>query len=641
MPAIAKCTAARSPSTMDRGIAEALLIIGPIVAGAVAAMWPCIDNSFSHVDDFINFRDNGRFIGLGLPQLAWAWRSMLLGVYQPIGWMFLSAQSSVWGIDPHGYHAVSVVLHAANAVALYYLTRSLLWRCIPGFGSSPVERLAAAASATLFAVHPLRVEVVAWASCQSYLLCAFFGQCSVLFYLGSHRLAPSKRASPALFASFGCFCAALLCKAPAVALPAVLVLLDIYPLRRLGGADGWFRSAEARRAWVEKVPYFALGIPLALFASQIRTNAGVMPPPPSFAGPLARIEHAAHSVSFYAWKTIRPFDLVCHYEVPNWATPASAFLLANLAAVSALTAFFVLGRRSRPGLLAAWVGYLLLLAPNSGLVPFGNYFAADRYSYLPMMAWAPPVAASLAAVWRSRPRIMKGVVAFGVSVALLSWIVLSRDQCRPWYDQESLWRHALAQGPGSNWVVHNNLGTVLFARGSSLEEALAHYTEAARLNPNDMVLINRAHTLSELKRADEAVEQYRAVIDREPGSADLRIGFARLLAIHGRQDDAIVQYLAAIEIDPDAMDARLGLARSLLECGKIAEAVRQLQEASRRAPGLTDIHVQLGSALALGGESDQAANQFREALKIDPQHAGARVALDRLKRTINSSRADY
>jgi tetratricopeptide (TPR) repeat protein len=287
------------------------------------------------------------------------------------------------------------------------------------------------------------------------------------------------------------------------------------------------------------------------------------------------------------------------------------------------------------------VGYLLLLAPNSGLVPFGNFFAADRYSYLPMMAWAPPVAASLAAVWRGRPRIMKGVVAFGVSVALLSGIVLSREQCRPWYDQESLWRHALAQGPVPSWNAHNNLGTVLLVRPSDREEALAHYTEAARLNPNNMVLLNRAQALSALERADEAVAQGRVVIDREPRSAHLRLGFARLLAKHGRQDDAIVQYLAAVRIEPNALDARIELARSLLACGKIAEAVRQLQEASRRAPGLPDIRFQLGSALALGGEPEQAAIQFREALRIDPQHAGARVALERLKRPINASRADY
>jgi hypothetical protein len=123
----------------------ALLTIGPIVAGAVVAMWPCVENLFSHFDDFMNFENNDRFIGLGLPQVAWAWKSTLLGVYQPISWMFLSAQSSVWGVDPHGYHAVSVVLHAANAVALYYLTLSLLGRCIPGFGSSLVDRIASAA----------------------------------------------------------------------------------------------------------------------------------------------------------------------------------------------------------------------------------------------------------------------------------------------------------------------------------------------------------------------------------------------------------------------------------------------------------------------------------------------------------------
>jgi hypothetical protein len=196
---------------------------------AVAAFFPVLRNGFIETwDDQANILENDGYRGLGWAQIQWAWTNHLVGVYQPLGWMILSLQYVLWKLDPWGYHLTSLLFHAANTVVLYFLTLTLLSRCLPDV--SEKARLAFAVSCglavALFAVHPLRTEVVAWVSCQTYLPCALFALLTVLAYLRACRPGPSRRAAW-LIGALLLFSAALLSKAPAVTLPAVLLLLDI------------------------------------------------------------------------------------------------------------------------------------------------------------------------------------------------------------------------------------------------------------------------------------------------------------------------------------------------------------------------------------------------------------------------------
>jgi protein O-mannosyl-transferase len=149
------------------------LAAGSLVLLAIVAFAPAFSNGFVHLDDEASILKNPHFQGLGWAQLAWAWRTHLLGVYHPLAWMLLSAQSATWGLDPTGYHVVSVVLHGVVTAMLFLVIARLLARARTDLPSS--DRLLGAASATaLFAVHPLRSEVVAWTSCHHYLPSAFF-----------------------------------------------------------------------------------------------------------------------------------------------------------------------------------------------------------------------------------------------------------------------------------------------------------------------------------------------------------------------------------------------------------------------------------------------------------------------------------
>jgi tetratricopeptide (TPR) repeat protein len=468
------------------------LVAVALVLLVVAAFSPALANGFIDWDDEPNFLRNSQYRGLGWPQVQWAWTTFLLGVYQPLAWLLLEAQYVLWGLDPRGYHLTSLLLHAANAVVVYALTATLLARCRPDiFLERPWARAVGAGSATaLFAVHPLRVEPVAWASCQPYLPCTLFALLAVLAYLRAVGDGPSPRRGW-LAGSLALFAAAMLCKAAAVGLPAVLVILDVYPLRRLGGGPGRWLGPSARRVWLEKLPFVALSLVFMGLAVAAKADARtlVLQEPDGFH---ARMARACFGTWFYLVKTAIPQDITAFYPLParfdRYAPPFSLSVLATLAVSVGLLAL----RRRRPGLLAAWLSYLVLLAPSSGLVRIGNQIAADRYSYLAMAGLVVLAAAGLGLIWASSRRGRAvAIIAVGVAVPVLA--VLTWGQCQVWRTSATLWSHVLDHG-GASPTAHGGLGLALFNRGR-YEEAMAHFDAAVRLGPNDPTGHNNRATL--------------------------------------------------------------------------------------------------------------------------------------------------
>ncbi len=237
------------------------LVAIPLALFVIYAFSPALNNGFVDWDDIPNFLGNPYFHGLGAAQVKWAWTTFWLGVYQPLAWLLFEAQYVFCQLDPRGYHLTSLLLQVANAVVLYVLTVALLVRCrTDSCLESPWTCCLSAGLATaLFAVHPLRVEAVAWASCQPYLPCILFSMLAVLAYLRAFPMDSSPRWGW-LVGSFLLFVAALLFKALAVSLPAVLLILDVYPLRRFRDGTGRWFGASARRALLEKVPFVMVSL---------------------------------------------------------------------------------------------------------------------------------------------------------------------------------------------------------------------------------------------------------------------------------------------------------------------------------------------------------------------------------------------
>ncbi len=405
-----------SPPDWDR---RTWLVAIPVALIVLYAFIPILNNGFvDGWDDDPNFRDNPYFRGLGAAQVKWAWTTFWVGVYQPLAWLLFEVQYSLCELDPWGYHLTSVLLQVANAVVLYVLTVALLVRCrTDACLESPwTYSLSAGLATALFAVHPLRVEAVAWASCQPYLPCAMFSMLSVLAYL---RAFP-KDSSPRwrwLVGSFLLFVAALLFKAVAVSLPAVLLILDVYPLRRLPDGTGRWFGASARKALLEKVPFVATSLLFMRLAIAAKPNPRF---PVENYDASQGIAQACYGTWFYILKTVVPLDLIVFWQLPhelNWfALRYSLSILATLAISAGL--FFL--RRRWPGLLAAWLSYLVILVPNSGIIRISDQIAADRYCYTSMLGFVMPAAAGFCWLWRMFSRwrpCAVGIIAIGLGGA--------------------------------------------------------------------------------------------------------------------------------------------------------------------------------------------------------------------------------
>ena len=350
--------------------------------------------------------------------------------------------------------------------------------------SPGIVSLGAAVAALFFAVHPLRVESVAWITERRDLTSGLF------FLLDDPRVPESPRAAPRGDDRAGAgprwapAALALASKSIVMGLPLVLLILDIYPLGRLGPRvrDWW--SRQARRVWLEKIPFALLAVAAAATAYLVQRSTGYSDPDRTRPAGSAWSRTTCGSTSGRrryrsTWAPI--------YELPTRVNPLELPYLLSAAGALAITATVWLLRRRWPAGLAIWAFYLVMLAPVAGFVHTGNHLGADRNTYVSGMGFALLVggaAAALVLAWRRgtlRPPIT--ALALGVMAIWLGGLALSaRAQSSVWHDSETLWRYAIAVDPGCA-ICHHNLGIILGRRGDRTE-AQALLERAIALRPD-------------------------------------------------------------------------------------------------------------------------------------------------------------
>src|SRR2546427_3152128 len=374
----------------------------------LTAFVPTLQNQFVAWDDDKNFLDNPRYRGLGWAHLRWMFTAFHLGHYIPLTWVTFGMDHLLWGMKPVGYHLTSLLLHAANAVLFFSLVRRILTLDRP----SAAERdhalvVSAGFAALVFAIHPLRVESVAWVTERRDVLSGLFYLVTILEYLRACE--PEKRGRWWYWLSVVTFVCALLSKSMVVNLPVVLLILDVYPLRRLGGAIGWW-SEPARRVYVEKIPFVLLAAAasaiafMAQFSAQTAASLAQL-------SVLGRLAVSAYGLSFYLGKVVVPVNLSPLYELPPTVNPGAMPFILSYGLVLATTAIVLALRRRVPGLLAAWLAYIVVLSPVLGIFQSGPQLAADRYSYLAGLGWAILAGAGLLSYWRRPPLLFTGLSA--------------------------------------------------------------------------------------------------------------------------------------------------------------------------------------------------------------------------------------
>ena len=580
--------------------------------------------------------------GLTLGGVVWAFTHTQIGHWDPLTTLSHMLVSQICGLAPGGHHWGNVLLHGMGAILLFLV----LWRMTSALWRS-------AFVAAVFAIHPLRVESVAWVTERKDVLSGVFFMLTLAAYARYVRQ-PQSTARYVMVAVL--FALGLMSKSMLVTLPFVLLLLDYWPLGRFAqtcSGQGFLPTLWSLVR--EKFPLLAmsaLGAVIQLFANQESIISSEKMP---F---LTRAGNALVSYADYIGQMFYPANLAVFYPHPENTLLAWQITLSAVLLISISTAALAL-RKRRPYFLIGWLWYLGMLVPVIGLVQSGELARADRYTYLPqiglclMLAWA---AVDLCAGLRHRLLLLGSLS--GIVIAALT--LAAHRQASYWRDTTALWNHALASDP-KNWLAHiflaielerkdryteaashlrraleikpdyatahNNLGVNLLHNGESVE-AISHLQKAIEIKPDDAATHNTlANAFVETGKLEEAIHHYRKAIEIKPDFAEAEANLANALFSTGHVANAIVHYEKALEIQPGYAEAHSNLASAMIQTGRIREAVGHLQKAVALTPDSAFAHANLADGLLLSGAAADAVPHFQRALDLQPRFPSAQTAL--------------
>jgi tetratricopeptide (TPR) repeat protein len=408
----------------------------------------------------------------------------------------------------------------------------------------------------------------------------------------------------------------LMCKPMLVTLPFVLLLLDVWPLRRavIGESS---RAVWARLAY-EKLPLLALSVGSSIITFLVQRGSGAVET--LNAVPLSiRVSNALLANWTYLRKLAWPTDMAPLYPYPKTLYIGSvAAVLVGLVVVSVAAARAV---KTRSYLIVGWLWFLGTLVPVIGVVQVGMQPMADRYTYV------PSIGLFAAVVWGTtellqRLRVPRFAAAGFAAAVVAVYAVVGRQQVDLWQSGVTLWQHTVAV-TDDNYLAQNNLGWDLVQAGRPAE-AIPHYQEATRLNPKFAASrTNMALALVALGRNDEAIPLYTDALRLAPENYLIHVNLGYALSRVGRLDEAVSQFEEAIRLNDDLVEAYNGLGLTLGRKGDIDGAIAKYREALRLMPTLAETHNNLGAALASQGKLDEAVGHFSEAVRLKPTFVDA------------------
>jgi len=581
------------------GVAVFLVVIVLMVFGQAVGF------GFINYDDPENVTENPHVIaGLGWKGIEWAFTHTTIDRWAPLTVLSHMADCQFYGLWGGGHVLTNVLLHTATTVLLFLV----LWQMTAALWRSAIV-------ATVFAIHPLRVEAVAWVSARGDMLCSFF----FVLTLGAYLRYVRKPGSFIRYWSVAfLFALGLMAKSMLVTLPFALLLLDYWPLNRFPRVLTKANFLPAvRRLVMEKIPLFALVVVSSVatvIAAHHESAINIDDPI------ISRICNALVSYVIYLRQMVYPAGLAIPYLDPmNHAPVAGAIVsLALLAAIS-YGAFSCRGKQ--PWVIMGWLWYLGMLVPVIGITRISYYTHADRYTYLPqiglyiLVTWG---VADLCAQVRHRQLLLAGLTAAVIAVL----IFCSRVQIAYWHDSKSLWEHAIACTE-DNYIAHDNLGHALLEHGER-EQAIPHFQKALEIQPEYPEAHNNlGKALAEEGKADQAIPHFKKALELKPGFVEARNNLGVALFQNGQTDEAIAHYQKAIENEPGVAELHYDLGNALLQKGEVNEALESYQRALEINPKYADAHYNLGLALIQRGDVDGAIASYQKAIEDDPYYADA------------------
>jgi tetratricopeptide (TPR) repeat protein len=533
---------------------------------AVATYWPVQNHDFVNYDDDDYITENATVQqGLSASTLRWAWTSTEAANWHPLTWTSHLIDVSLFELNPGPHHMTNVALHGLSTVLLFFALGAL-GRPNGGWRRSAVV-------AALFAVHRAHVQSVAWVAEHKDVLSGVFWMASLLAYAW-YAARPGAGRYLVVFVSLAL---GLTAKPMLVTLPFVLLLLDVWPLKR---EEVW------RRLVMEKLPLLALSVGSSIVTVVAQSGGQGFSSPQGYSLGV-RAANALAAYAGYLGKLFAPVNLAVFYPHPGSDVP----WLRVAVGATALATMSVLAwwqRRERPWLLVGWLWFAGTLVPVIGLLQVGGQAMADRYTYLPY------IGLFVVLVWGGNEllgsrRAIAGATAAFVVVALA---LLARGEIAHWKNTETLFERALEV-----------------------------------TGPNHVARINLAEHLGQQDRPEEALEQLQAALVDFPDSIKAHYNTGVALTVLGRHEEAVPYFERTVAAEPDHVEAHTYLGASKIRQRRYDEAYAHFERVVALAPGDAEAHFNMGIARAAQRRWDSAATHYRRALRLRPDYGRAHFEL--------------
>lgn len=600
-----------------------------LIAGVVALVFQgARHGEFLDWDDDINIVQNTHLRGLSWENVRWMFTdAAYMRRYVPLAWLDWAVEYELFGLTAKSSHVGNIALHALNAVLVFVLVRRVLargWRGRPGAAS--LVPFAAAVGAAIWAVHPLRVETVAWASGRIYAQATLFALMATLAYFKACEGGWRGTARGWWLVSIGALAASLLTYPIALAWFAILPLIDVFVFGR---------SLRERAVWLEKIPFVlvALGVGAATLVARLNA-AGIWEPAPTLEqfGIGSRLMQAFHVWAYYAWRPFVPVDLAPVYTTLVAFKPTDASFVVSAVAVIVVTALLVWRRHAWPGVLALWLAHLVLLVPLLGVTEHPHY-TNDRYGYLQGVVGALALGAGVMGLTEKLSwRWMPGPAV----VAVVALAALSVKQIGLWRNSETLLRHLHGRLAGDPYRadIAMRLGDTLRLQ-QRFAEAKPFYEESLQIRPAGpragITHFGLGAVALATGKPEEAARHYVRALELKRDLAEAYAALGELLLRARQPQDAVRVLRSGVTFvrGDAALHHLLGL--GLFQAGAPAEALAELETAVRLRPSFVEARTNLATALLAAGRETEAAEQCEAALRLRPGWAEAEKILARIR----------
>ena len=584
--------------------------------------------------DFINWDDNQyvyenpHIQSLTLKSLLWMLTESHASNWHPITWLSHALDYHFFGLDPGMHHLVNVILHCLNTLLIFFL---IIIVCNTAYKNNslpnnpankgyPVKDtgilLTAVIASFLFGLHPMHVESVAWVSERKDLLCAFFLVPTYMFYL-FYASAKNKNMRLIFYATgLFFFILSLMSKPMAITVPMVLLLLDIFPLKRIV-----WGNFKIRETILEKIPFFLLSIGSGLITITAQEKGGAIRALSEFDF-YDRLLNSFNSIWFYIEKLIIPRQLTPFYPFPENISLFSPQILLSLSFFIIISVFCIWKfYNGRPLWITAWLYYLITLMPVIGLIQVGIQGAADRYTYLPSLSLFFLAGFGVTQLWGKSGIIgHKGVLRIVMAGALIFmaglYIHLSRTQNMVWQDSITLWKYVIKNYPGKVFLAHNNLSHAYQNKGM-LDEAITECKKAIEIKPDYVEAYNNLAAVYNKKGMyEEARSAAEKALSLYPDYAMARLNLGVSYDKLDMPEKAFKEYQKVILIKPDMVQAYFNLGNYYLEQKMEKEAIDAYQSAIKINPAYLNAYNNLGNIYFEKGDLKKAELLYQKAVKL-------------------------